>query len=67
MIIIKIWEGLGNQLFQYAFARKLQMKGNEVYLDTTEDRFSDYSYFYSTRSYSLDFFLLKYNKLCHRC
>lgn len=59
MIIIRIWEGLGNQLFQYAFARKLQMMGKEVYLDITEDHFSDYSYFYSTRSYSLDFFPVK--------
>lgn len=34
MIIVKIWEGLGNQLFQYAFARNLQMQGKEVYLDS---------------------------------
>lgn len=59
MIVIRIWEGLGNQLFQYAFARKLQTMGKEVYLDTTEDHFTDYSYFYSTRKYSLDFFPLK--------
>lgn len=35
MIIVRIWEGLGNQLFQYAFARVLQIKTQErVYLDT---------------------------------
>lgn len=34
VIIVKIWEGLGNQLFQYAFAKSLQMESNEkVYLD----------------------------------
>ena len=33
--IIKISDGLGNQMFQYAFARKLQtICGNEIYLDT---------------------------------
>ena len=33
MIIIRIWEGLGNQMFQYAFARALQEKGYCVRLD----------------------------------
>ena len=34
MIVVKIWEGLGNQLFQYAYARALQLRQNEkVYLD----------------------------------
>lgn len=41
--VVKITDGLGNQMFQYAFARRLQMmKGVEVYLDTrfinNEDR-----------------------------
>ena len=35
MIIIRVWEGLGNQLFQYAFAKRLEMvKGKKVFLDT---------------------------------
>lgn len=35
MIIVRIWEGLGNQLFQYAYARALQERtGKLVYLDT---------------------------------
>ena len=35
MIIVRIWEGLGNQLFQYAYARALQLRtGQKVYLDT---------------------------------
>lgn len=29
MIYIRIWEGLGNQLFQYAYARALQLRNNE--------------------------------------
>ncbi len=34
MIIVRIWEGLGNQLFQYAYARSLQERmGIPVYLD----------------------------------
>lgn len=34
MIIVRIWEGLGNQLFQYAYARALQLRtGEKVYLD----------------------------------
>ena len=33
MVIVRIWEGLGNQMFQYAFARSLQAKGIEVSLD----------------------------------
>lgn len=33
--IVRISDGLGNQMFQYAFARKLQlMSRNKVYLDT---------------------------------
>lgn len=59
MIIIRIWEGLGNQLFQYAFARKLQTMGKEVYLDIREDHTSDYSYFYSKREYLLNHFNIK--------
>lgn len=34
MIIVRIWEGLGNQLFQYAYARSLQERIQmQVYLD----------------------------------
>lgn len=43
MYVVKITDGLGNQMFQYAFARKLQLSsGKKVYLDTrfinNEDR-----------------------------
>ena len=33
MIIVKIIGGLGNQMFQYAYAKSLQTKGYTVYLD----------------------------------
>ena len=33
MIIVRIWEGLGNQMFQYAYARALREKGADVRLD----------------------------------
>lgn len=33
MIIVRIWEGLGNQMFQYAYARSLKGKGVDVRLD----------------------------------
>lgn len=29
MVVVRIWEGLGNQLFQYAYARALQLRNNE--------------------------------------
>ena len=32
-VIVRIWEGLGNQLFQYAYARALCDKGIDVKLD----------------------------------
>lgn len=43
MYVVKITDGLGNQMFQYALARKLQLtSGKKVYLDTrfinNEDR-----------------------------
>lgn len=33
MVIVRIWEGLGNQMFQYAYARALREKGMEVGID----------------------------------
>lgn len=29
MIIVRIWEGLGNQMFQYAYARALKEKADK--------------------------------------
>lgn len=45
MVIVRIWEGLGNQLFQYAYARALKERGYEVSLDlnkTYDDSFEKY-------------------------
>lgn len=37
MIVVRITDGLGNQLFQYAFARALKTRvGKEVYLDISD-------------------------------
>ena len=33
MLIVRIWEGLGNQMFQYAYARKRMEEGIPVFLD----------------------------------
>jgi len=33
VIIVRIWEGLGNQMFQYAYARALAKERQDVYLD----------------------------------
>lgn len=35
MVIVKIVGGLGNQMFQYAYAKSLQQKGYEVKIDIT--------------------------------
>ena len=35
-IIVKCLGGLGNQMFQYAFYRRLQLDGNNVLLDISE-------------------------------
>lgn len=45
MLIVRIWEGLGNQMFQYAFARALSLRGRrEVKLDVNrifDDRYTE--------------------------
>lgn len=34
MVVVRIWEGLGNQMFQYAYARMLQETSSQkVYLE----------------------------------
>lgn len=59
--IVRIWEGLGNQLFQYSFARALQEKNNvRVYIDP----YKSYEDLYHTggakitRQYSLNNFCI---------
>lgn len=54
MIIVKLQGGLGNQLFQYAFGRFLELvHGKEVAYD---DTFYRLSHRYTKRAYALDFF-----------
>ncbi len=36
MVIVRIWEGLGNQMFQYAYARAMKENGITVRLDLNE-------------------------------
>ena len=45
MIIVGVWLGLGNQLFQYAYARNLKEQGYDVVLDTIhpfKDLYTEY-------------------------
>lgn len=45
MIVVRIWEGLGNQLFQYAYARSLQLRtGLPIYLDIRHRNRGDIPY-----------------------
>ena len=61
MITVKLIGGLGNQMFQYALYRALELKGREVCLD-------DFTYFEresppSHLMYHLDIFRLSYNRM----
>lgn len=35
-VIVRMWGGLGNQLFQYAYARRLKQKGYQVFLNSDQ-------------------------------
>lgn len=60
MKIVRIWEGLGNQLFQYAYARAYQLHtGEDVRLDKEEafkDKFPNGEGKSDIRSYNLSHF-----------
>lgn len=57
MIIVRIWEGIGNQLFQYAFAKALSLRlHTEVYLDKERAFGRNLEEGYVERPYSLEFF-----------
>lgn len=48
MIVVRIWDGLGNQLFQYAYALSLKKRGYDVYLDLNkgfDDKFEKFKNF----------------------
>ena len=69
MNVVRISDGLGNQMFQYAFARKISiLTGHKVYLDTrfinNEDLFKNgknthYKKKLAHREYGLDCFNIK--------
>ncbi len=57
MVIVKVYGGLGNQLFQYAFARELAEYGKEVFLDLSWFRECN------ERDYQLNNFNISINEL----
>lgn len=66
MYIVRMWEGLGNQMFQYAFARAIQHRtGQKVFLDA--DRTYKESFLleekHVERSYMLDNFNIRLKKI----
>lgn len=60
MIVVRIWEGLGNQLFQYAYARALQLRtGEKVYIDNRRCFSKELEGHRIRRQYELDNFNIK--------
>ncbi len=67
MIIIRIWEGLGNQLFQYAFAKSLQHHTSEPVVLDCKKSFQNSLPGAKTsivqREYRLDYFQIRLAKI----
>jgi hypothetical protein len=60
MIVVKVFGGLGNQLFQYAFGRRLAIERNtNLYLDTSFFNNNLHSDF-TPRNFELNLFNVKY-------
>ncbi len=58
MLVVRIWGGLGNQMFQYAYARALKERtGQKVYIDT-KGVFKEKLEGGRRRDYSLDCFCI---------
>lgn len=65
MVIVKIWEGLGNQLFQYAFARSLELRtGQRVFIDI-ENRDKHERGARTNRTYQLHHMRIRQNMYCN--
>lgn len=65
MIVVKITDGLGNQMFQYAYAKSLQFRTSQrIYLDISDinclqgDKSSELVKLHDRRNYQLDNFLI---------
>ena len=57
MVVVKLQGGLGNQMFQYAFGRKLELKYNiPLYLDLSFLNRRDLGDNFTYRNYDLDIF-----------
>jgi hypothetical protein len=56
MIIVRITAGLGNQMFQYALAKRYELTGHRVFLDTNV--YNDDEYGTSLRKYELNSFCI---------
>ena len=54
MIIVKIFSGLGNQLFQYALYESFKSKGKEVYADLFSRQEMEEEYQSATRKFMID-------------
>ena len=63
MVIVKILGGLGNQMFQYAYAKSLELKGFEVKLDLSG--FKNYKLHggFQLDKYNIDIKQAKYSRL----
>lgn len=62
MIIVRVFGGLGNQIFQYAFYKCLEFNNDDVYLDI-----SDYNIHHHHNGFELDkVFKIKFNKATNK-
>ena len=58
MIIVRIQGGLGNQMFQYAYAKALALDGNEVKIDISNATLSS-----QLDSYNIDLEIASFDEI----